>query len=148
MNDHTGCERGFTHYSEAYYAKLLPKRDDSVDEVIVGFYAPEGGTSGEFAVEWVRLSGKATPRLRVFDDAWHALAQMPDLLARMSDLDSQDVSPKAFCALLLELGFKDQTQRERPASAGPDVQALRAQRESLKAQLDSLDQQIAVLSSR
>lgn len=143
MKDHVGCFRGFTHYNEAWYAQTVKLGAGILDEIHIGFYSPEGGTTGEFTVEWIELSGREVPRLRVFDDAWDVLARMSDLLGRMADLDNQNVTPQAFCKLLLELGFEDRTARKPPSRFSPEQKALQDERARLQARLDELDRQIA-----
>ena len=112
---HDGMIRGFYHLSEAWYADaiLTNRYDGLIDEVLIGFYGPDGdqGTSGEFAVKWEHLGGKLAPQLCVYDDAWEALSHFSDLLAEMAKLDSGSPSPTEFCELLTRLGIKDLTPR-------------------------------------
>ena len=113
---HEGMIRGFYHLSEARYAdaNLTNRYDGLIDEVMIGFYGPDGdqGTSGEFAVKWEHLGGKLTPQLCVYDDAWDALTHFSDLLAEMAKLDKMSPSPAEFCELLKRLGMKDLTPRD------------------------------------
>jgi hypothetical protein len=109
MKDHSGCERGFHHVSKAWYGKTALQNSEEIDEVMVGFYHPEGGTTGEFGVRWLPLDGDITPKLEVFNDAWHALYQFQDLLGALAELDEKDITPAQFCELLLSFGIKDLT---------------------------------------
>lgn len=111
MKTHDGCKRGFTHLSASWYGKSCLARADYVDHVMIGFYHPEGGTAGEFSIRWMILSGKVTPRLEAFDDAWHALYEFRDVLAKLAEHDGEDMSPEAICSLLIECGVEDMTQR-------------------------------------
>lgn len=111
-----GCERGFTIRSEAWYGKTL-NEPETLDELMIGIYHLEGGTSGEFGVRWTMLAGKATPRLEVFDDAWHALQRFGDMLAWMASVDSERVSPRAFAEALRGMGVKDLTERTNPRTS-------------------------------
>lgn len=111
MKQHDGCKRGFTHLSASWYGKACLAHDEYLDQVMIGFYHPEGGTTGEFAVRWMTVGGKVTPRLEVFDDAWHALYEFRDVLAKLAEHDSEDMPPSAFCALLVGCGVEDMTQR-------------------------------------
>lgn len=100
-----GFERAFMRTGGSLFEK-----EDVVDEVMVGFYEPEGGTAGEFAVRWRSIGlPEPTPSLEVFDDAWAALARMPELVHALAQYDGQNITPEALCRLLLELGFKDFT---------------------------------------
>ena len=113
MKDHEGAVRGFVHTGAAWYAStaLAP---GILDEIMVGMYHPEGGTSGEFSVEWKMMTDKPTPCLKVFNDAWHALSQFKDLLAKMAEEDDKDITPDQFCELLLSCGIDDQTPTSPP----------------------------------
>lgn len=112
--DHTGMVRGFYWHSQAWYGSTVPVgRDNATDCINIGFYDPDGGTTGEFSITWHVLGSGVHPRLNVFDDAWHALAQMPDLISALADMDSTDPSPAEVAALLVGFGFRDLTRRER-----------------------------------
>jgi hypothetical protein len=106
--------RGFYHLSEAWYGSANLQTANFTDEVLFGMYHPEGGTDGEMSVRWSELGSKSVPRLQVFDDAWSMLASFTDLLAAMGKHDNECITPKAFCALLLGLGFQDLTPRKNP----------------------------------
>ena len=107
---HEGCERGFTIRSEAWYGKRL-NEPDTLDEIMVGMYHPEGGTTGEFGILWTMIGREATPRLEVFNDAWDALQRFGDLLAWMASVDDKHISPQAFADALRGMGVEDLTER-------------------------------------
>lgn len=119
-SDHTGCVRAFHILSEAWYADANLKGSDVLDEISLGFYAPEGGTSGEMCIRWTRLGGTVTPQLTVFDDAWSALAQFKDVLDKFAELDSTNPPPSKIAEVLLACGFKDMTARTSPYPAKLD----------------------------
>ena len=113
MKNHADCERGFSIHSESWYSKNL--RDaETLDEITVGMYHREGGTTGEFCVRWTMLAGNPTPKLEVFDDAWSALHRFSDMLAWMASVDDQNISPQAFAEALRGLEITDRTNRENP----------------------------------
>lgn len=114
MNKHDGCIRGFYHLNESWYAPLPGNYKDRLDEVMIGFYAPEGGTSGEFAVRWLDVASKDVPRLEVFADAWETLAHFQDVLTAMAHADSKNIDPLRFCEILRQCGLIDRTQRVQP----------------------------------
>jgi hypothetical protein len=117
---HAGCIRGFYIHGKSWYAKSSPLVG-CVEEIMIGMYAPEGGSTGEFAVRWIDIGGRQpAPRLEVFDDAWHALAsRFGDLLTWMATVDRDNVTPSAFAANLRAMGVEDRTARVRPPfSAG------------------------------
>ena len=111
--DHEGCSRGFIWHSQAWYAKSSPLNENVTDELNIGFYHPEGGTSGEFCIQWEELSGKVVARLMAFDDSWSALAKMPELIEYMESVDDLNIPISEFVDKLLNLGFTDNTARTR-----------------------------------
>jgi hypothetical protein len=110
---HKGDVRGFIHSTQAWYRESLMLEDGVVDEVMFGFYASDGGTSGEMPMRWETLNGEPVPRLCVYDDAWHALYQLNDVLAKLANADGDKISPEEFCELLVSCGFVDMTERVR-----------------------------------
>lgn len=116
MKDHKGCTRGFHWFSQAFYARGgLSYREDTLDEFMIGMYdVVGGGTTGEFAIRWMKVGGNWTPRLEAFNDSWNALALFGDLLKGLSDLDCERPSPQVIYELLISLGIADLTRRTRP----------------------------------
>jgi len=110
MNKHKDCKRGFIQLSRAWYADACLK---GIDDITIGFYHPEGGTTGEFSIKWEKLGGKVVPKLTAFDDAWDALLNFKDLLELMATVDSQNITPNEFCILLRSLGIEDRTKEIR-----------------------------------
>ena len=109
---HDGCERGFTQLSKAWYGPANLTNPKMLDSIMVGFYAPEGDTSGEFEIVWEKLSSGWAPRLNAFDDGWSALFNFGDMLESMADIDGKNVDPDEFASLLEELGIKNMTPTE------------------------------------
>ena len=107
--------KGFFQHSRAFYAKTLTsiQHKDTVDMINIGFFDPQGGAAGEFSVRWLRVGDKITPHLEAFDDSWRALANMPELIQFMAEVDGLDITPHFFREHLLTLGFTDLT-KERP----------------------------------
>jgi hypothetical protein len=118
MKSHEGCERGFYILSESWYADSV-KREGTIDEIMIGMYHPDGGSTGEFAVRWIMLANKATPRLEAYDDSWSALQNFRDMLNWMESVDNQNISPKSFAEALRNFGVKDLTKRESPYRPKP-----------------------------
>jgi hypothetical protein len=108
--------RAFYHYGAAWYADAVRDTSREADKVNFGIYHDEGGTSGEMAMTWRVLNNHEPPaaRLECFEDAWAVLATMPDLVDALGNLDGENPQPKEFCALLVSLGFKDETPRVFP----------------------------------
>lgn len=117
MKDHSDCKRQFIQLSRAWYgpAKLrLDDTDDTIDEITIGLYDNEGGTTGEFAIEWVKLAGREVPKLCAYDDSWSALFKFKDILRRMAELDDSNPTPKQICSLLESCGVEDVTPVKSP----------------------------------
>lgn len=110
MKDHSECERQFIQLSMAWYADANLPRGEKVEIITVGFYHPDGGTTGEFQISWRELGGRVVPKLEAFDDSWNALYNFSDLIKKMSDVDDDNISPEEFCKMLIGLGIKDVTQ--------------------------------------
>ena len=117
---HEDCQRQFIHTGRAWYAESALRNGRVTDEVMIGMYAADGGTSGEFAVRWSELGGKNVPMLCVFDDAWFSMMMFRDVLEAMASVDGQNVTPEAFCELLVRCGVADATPVDSPyATAEP-----------------------------
>jgi hypothetical protein len=119
--NHEGDVRQYTHLEEAWYAKSSLEGRDFVDEVMFGFYSPDGGTSGEMGMRWINLGTKwrrghevphFAPQLQCFSDAWSALAQFKDVIDALAEVDGEDITPGQFCEILDRCGFIDATPRD------------------------------------
>ena len=77
---------------------------------MIGFYPAGGGASGEFAIRW-RDIGLAflSPRLECYDDGWSALANMPDLIAALAEIDGSSPSLNDVVGMLKDLGYREWT---------------------------------------
>lgn len=113
MDRYASCTRGFRQLSKAWYGEANLKTGKIVDNFTIGFYDSDGGTPGEFSVDFVVLDEKIVPNLMVFNDSWGALWQFQDMLKAMADVDGQIVSPDQFCEILESIGIKNMTETER-----------------------------------
>ncbi len=111
-------DRGFMILSESWYADANLKNAKYIDEIMFGLYPGDGneGTSGEMAMKWFDLQEghPFAPRLEVFDDSWKILASFKDVIAKLAQVDGQNITPKQFAKLLTESGFRDLTKRQLP----------------------------------
>jgi hypothetical protein len=94
-------------------------------EITVGMYHPEENndysTSGEFTFTWKELGGSngLCCQMRVWDDAWHALARcFNDLLFELAELDSENPTEEEIIEILERLGVKDITRYTREGERG------------------------------
>jgi hypothetical protein len=100
-----------------YTVENNPRRiDDLVAVVMFGFYAPNGGTSGEMGMEWQQWieshaghASRTSPRLVCYDDSWHALAQFKDVIDALAEVDNEDITPFEFCQILDRCGFTNRS---------------------------------------
>jgi hypothetical protein len=88
----------------------------ATERVMVGMYHPDGGTSGEFEVEWIVLQQQKCAKLKSFEDSWSALWLFKDLIEKMSEIDSDKIQEPEFCKLLDSLGIIDITAYEESVS--------------------------------
>ena len=114
MEDRSGDIKGFSWTGGAWYAKSILPRLEAVDEVMFGFYDPQGGTSGEMSMRWTEHRREAVPYLTVFCDAWAALFELQDVLEILANRNDDCISPSEFMAVLTAQGFKDLTNYEGP----------------------------------
>ena len=106
MKDHTGCEPGYYWTAKAWYAKA----NNCYDEITFGMYdLIGGGTSGEMIMQWKELGGETVPQLKVFTDAWSALALFGDVIAELAKHDNENITQEQFIDILKDCGFKDLT---------------------------------------
>lgn len=112
--EHRGCVKGFHWYSRHWHSKGQPTDSRIKDRLCIGFYPKEGGTTGEFMIEWEDIGPYVAPRLKAFDDSWHALSQMPELLQLMANWDGEHKRPEELSKALVDLGFTDLTETAAP----------------------------------
>lgn len=96
MKDHSECKRGFYRANRGVAERLM-----------IGFYHPGGGTTGEFSIQWGELGGAYTPLIGAYRDAWSALHGFSDFLAKLAEHDGEDLAPEAVIALLRECGVEE-----------------------------------------
>jgi hypothetical protein len=114
---HKGDERRFSIMSQSWYAdsNMDPtRRAAGEDEIMLGFYSPDGGTSGEFAIRWEILNGAPIARLKAYEDSWSALANFGDVLQKLAELDSTNPSVETVAQVLKNCGIVDATPRVSP----------------------------------
>jgi hypothetical protein len=111
MKEHEGDIRGYNWLNKSWYATAVLLGSDYVDEINIGFYCPDGGTSGEFSIRWYVLGDEKPPSacIECFEDAFHALYECKDLLKILADKDGENIQPEQLKELLDNLGFKDLT---------------------------------------
>jgi hypothetical protein len=111
---------GFVHWSADQYARSLID-DDYLDVVIFGRYdAGRQVVAYAAAARWYQqqLSGP-TLRLEIYHDAFMIFAAAPGLFRFLSEVlpGVANFNPVDFCAVLVEHGFVDYTDRALPEAA-------------------------------
>ena len=103
----------FYRHTKQSYARF-DKDDNCVsleskktESIMIGIY-PDGednGTTGEFEISWIPLSGKSTPQIRLFDDAWQLFTKMPELFQALSSMAGIDATPNEIESMLIGIGY-------------------------------------------
>lgn len=101
---------------EAWYASVVTRRGIRHEWSLGIDPVDDGGTYGEFVIEWVELGQGSRPelhpRLKVFGDGAQALLTIPGVIEAI-ELDE----PEAVYERLLSLGYVDKTERTNPDEA-------------------------------
>ncbi len=120
--------KGFHWGTRAYYHMPQNQKPDYIDDLSLGIYHSEGGTSGEFTIEWITLDRNVASRLKAFDDSWHVMPLMPELFTLMAQVSSDSSTPaystEDFTKRLLEKGWRDLTRYARDTGDGFERRSL------------------------
>ena len=101
--------------SQQHYHKTLGFNDNIVEEIGIGDFIPDGGTTGEWAIRFYNLQGLPTARIEMFEDAWHLFRDDPKWQRLLNELlRLNNPSPQEVIDCLLLYGFKDVTERKNP----------------------------------
>ena len=114
MTDNAKPVRGFTIFTESTFAASVPIGPGCAEEITIGLYHADGGTTGEFSVCWLKIGDKIFPRLEAHTDSWSALLLFADVLKTVGATShSNPITPREFVATLTQLGVVDLTVRKR-----------------------------------
>lgn len=103
---------------EAFPLMKMHAEKGLLGEVSISLKAADGGTHGEFGINWQDLGGP-TAKLEVFEDGWEAL-RLSGLVELLSPLDGTHPTQEEVMDLLRAHGFEDQTA-ELKGKGGPEV---------------------------
>jgi hypothetical protein len=99
-----------------YHRSATARRDDRITrEITIGVDARDGGTYGEWEMNWRTLHGYGSAaRLEMFDDGWAAfqVSGFADVMAQFADVGT--VSVEEFTDALKAAGWTDKTNRRHP----------------------------------
>lgn len=104
-------ERLGFYWTSKMYPKQFGLDKDCIDEVVIGDYPEDGGTTGEFTIQWMQVGKDIVPVLKVYDDAWKIL-QESQIGKILSGLDNKNVEPEKFVKILTINGFVDLSKLE------------------------------------
>jgi Lar family restriction alleviation protein len=132
--------KGFIQFSKAWYNHIHSGADSRfIDDITIGFYVEEEpgefGTTGEFTLEWKQNTSnedKPFVILKVHNDSWKTLSEMPEVLMMLSALNDTHPTSDEIAKMLIELGFTDMTPtkgpdrplRECPFCGSKEVEAI------------------------
>jgi hypothetical protein len=98
----------FYQYSRQKYSHVsLPS--GVLDELMIGVYHEEGGTSGEFSINQTSITKSCPLELCMFDDSWKLIPYLTDFFELLSK--SEDISLSELVLKLIEIGFVDHSDR-------------------------------------
>jgi len=107
-------DKMFYRYTKQSYArfdstgKCISLYDNKLDEIMVGIYPDSGNqeTTGEFSISWIKPYGKNMSHIKLFNDSWHLLSELPELFAVLAKKADKNPTPNDIEDLLIELGYK------------------------------------------
>lgn len=114
--------RQFIHTSEAWYADTAFE-PGVCDEVMISLHDEQDNLIGEVPLRWRDIGDPSSPALLVecFSDSFAAMPMLAPVfqrLARTMGSSEPRMTPKDVRFVLMELGFSDVTERERPKTPG------------------------------
>lgn len=111
--------KGFIVGNKAWYMK-----DRASDlQVYIGLFGQEhdGSWNGHhFLIEW---DESQTPKLHAYNDEWHLLSIMSEVIEQLAKWDSKDISQDDLIKFLLKQGYRDFTEYDDPDR--DELEALR-----------------------
>lgn len=107
-------KKAFMMPFEAYYAETSVIPFHKYPFLMIGFYYENDGTDGEFMLVWDDIG----IQLQAYNDSWEVLSKMPELIELLALIDKDELKPSIneFARKLIELGYKDLTNRTDPYS--------------------------------
>lgn len=100
------CIRCFYDFNLSYY--YYDRK--FVYEIMFGLYHDDRSTIGEIGMRWYKLNHDIVPKLESFGDTWFVLNELSDVIQKLSEVDSIDITPDDFKNILCSLGFQDKTE--------------------------------------
>jgi len=101
--------KAFVWVSRAWYAKAI-LTGDTIDEINVGMYSPDGGCDYEFTLAWTDIG----MQVRIFHDAFIAFKDFAEMFAVLVRMCPDRPDTEAVFDALLRLGYIDDTPMKNP----------------------------------
>jgi hypothetical protein len=114
MNLPEDTRLAYTVWQEAWF---YDPRNNEEPFLMVSAAAKGGGVAWEFQIDGYELGGNPVTRVKMFDDSYAALAQLPEFFAALAE--QQPGTLDEVRALLGSLGAVDETPRVSPYSDRP-----------------------------
>jgi hypothetical protein len=111
MNLPEGTSLTYIVWHEAWYADAS-RTPGEHPHLMVSAAADEGGVAWEFQVDGYDLSGSPVTRVKMFEDAYAAFADMPEFFAALAE--HRPVTLDEVQDILISLGATDTTPRVSP----------------------------------
>lgn len=112
MNIPDDCHLAYVVSHEAWYWEASRGNDNPHVSVSASAKGNGGGVAWEFQIEEMELGGKQVTRAKIFDDAYEAFTQVPELFAALADGGGSTLT--GVRDLLDMLGAVDETERVSP----------------------------------
>lgn len=110
--------RGFDWESTSWHREVLPPKPFRTDAIIIGYFLPDGRLGGSYPgglIEIIWGTPFTNVELRIPDDCWKMLfSEMKDVVEYFISVNDTNIQPQEVVSKLLELGFKDVTEKESP----------------------------------
>lgn len=131
MNLPEDTHLAYTVWHEAWYADASRTPGEQPHLMVSASGDDEGGVAWEFQIDDYELGNAPVTRVKIFEDAYAAFADMPEFFAALAE--RRPVTLDEVREILDGLGAIDETQRESPYPPRNP-----SQRERVVAELDSL----------
>lgn len=109
MSDSENMVFGYSILSESFYFNSLKNFKDHKEEIHIGYYCLEGGTTGEFSLGWSEIDGNLKMKATVFSDGYNAFSEF--LVVFNDFTDTPNPTPEIVLMALKKHGAKDFTKR-------------------------------------
>lgn len=109
MSDSENMVFGYSILSESFYFNSIKNFKNNKEEINIGYYCLEGGTTGEFSLCWIEIEDKLKMKANIFSDGYNAFSEF---LVSFNDFaETLNPTPEIVLMALKKHGAKDFTKR-------------------------------------